>query len=250
MKMKKTFLTVLAMVFVASGVAFGQTYAWKSEDASNPILIRSLLSQTVTGSVNAASIILVNVTDSAASLTVTLTPTKTVADVVTEINAATNASGAKAYQAVCWEAVSTDTVSNKLLSATISLADRIYDTDIKWDTSSYLSYTVIPDVLVGSAPVGGYGISRILGNPGGTGNVTVNVYEDDTLLYQRVETSPVYVSPQIISGTNDTTNTAVAVVSLNLDLGNLRINSGKRGLIKVTRATTGTTGGVGGTTAR
>ena len=249
--MKKLVLIVLAMVFVAAGLAQAQSsYAWKSEDASVAIKIRMNSSDTVTGWVNGANIYLGDVTDTAAVITV---PTSnTASDVCGKINAVTNASGTRIFNAYVWEALSSDTLTNKVVTNTFTVAKN-GDTDIaKWSTAAYKNYTVIPDVPIGGKGVGGYAISRVQGNPGGTGNVTVNVYEDDTLLFQQTVDSPLYVQPQlIVNDTNAiTTNAAINTVSLGIDTGGIRIGAGKRGLIKVTRATTATTGGIGAVTTR
>jgi hypothetical protein len=239
----------IAVVFMAS-VTFGQTYAWKSEDDSSPLLVRVKNGDAVTVTASATALLVTNTTDGLASKSIVLTETKTVAEAVAEINALTNSAGTFIYEAAVWSAVSTDTISNRLLAVSaVSIAGGTFSRAVKWDTSAYLSYTVIADSAVSGTPVGAYGINKILGNPGGTGNVTVNVYEDDTLIYQRVVPSPVYLLPALTTA-NPCTNVVDAVVSLNLDVGNIRIGSGKRGLVKVTRATTATTGGIGVATTR
>lgn len=239
---KKAIAMAMVMAFVVAS-ALAQTYAWKGADASVPILIRTLTGETATGTV-AATVLNVGI-DSVATVAITLTPTKTVATVIGELNAVTNAAGKYVFEAICWEAVSSDTVSNKLLAATPSFGSA-WDSDIKWDTSTYLSYTVIPDKNVGTAPVGGYGLTRILGVPTGTGDVTVRVYEDDTEIFQQIFVSPRYELGGVLS-TDVYTN---VTVNLAVDLGNIRIGSGKRGLVKVTRASTATTGGIGAATTR
>lgn len=238
-------LALLCVAFATFGMA-GQ-YKWVSEDASCPFLIRVLTDDAISGNCTTTAFSLTNAADSAANVTVTLGPAVTVASVISSINSATNQSGQRVYKAVTWEALSTDTVSNKLVAETFTLDNHTWDNEITWDTSKYLSYCLVPDqILQSQGPIGGYGISQIVGSPGGTGNVTVRLYSDDTLQYEATFASPYYV-PTV----NYATNVAVNTVNLGdsqaqIPLGSgVWIGRGKKGLVKVTRATSATTGGIG-----
>ena len=81
--------------------------------------------------------------------------------------------------------------------------------------------------------------------PGGTGNATAAIYEDGVLIAEKVVTSPVYVfaSTLLTGGTNINTNTlgVDAVVNIDWPLG-IRSLGAKPIIVRVSRATTATTG--------
>jgi hypothetical protein len=83
---------------------------------------------------------------------------------------------------------------------------------LKIDTSTALEY----DAVSYSDTVSERWLSKIYGDPTGTGDVGVRVYIDQgsgyTLAYGKTITSPVYAFTQISSTTN--TNTAINVVSV------------------------------------
>ena len=66
--------------------------------------------------------------------------------------------------------------------------------------------------------VTGFSLASIKGQPTGTGNVTVSLYQNGVLIDQSVITSPYYVNPSSLlnGGTNLTTNTLTAVDLVNV----------------------------------
>ena len=75
--------------------------------------------------------------------------------------------------------------------------------------------------------------------------MTVNVYQDSTLIASKFYTSPIYVNPEtlLVGGTNVSTNTMGIVNAVVVDWSLGMPFSGKDAVIvRATRATTGTTG--------
>jgi len=248
---------LIVLVMLAPALVFAQGSAWRSEDDSAPFAIKVKTDDTVKAYVdNTANVFsLTNSSDTAANVSVTLTPSTDVDDIVSDIESATNSNGRYVYDAMVWEALSTDTVSNKMVAGNVTLVNHEWDVQTEWDTSACLFYSCIPDEPVSdnSAP-GGYRITGILGDPGGTGDVTVRIYQDNTLAYQATIESPVYTTPQVVNYTGTVTNVTVDQVTLGggeVNLGSgVWIGGGKRGVVKVTRGTTATTGGIGVTIGR
>ncbi len=89
-------------------------------------------------------------------------------------------------------------------------------------------------------------ITSIYGDIGGTGNITVEIYLNQTQKYQSSVVSPVYVPAANTGASNSVIQAADEVSTGILDIP-LYFNVGKDQdcLVKATRATTGTTGGIG-----
>ena len=177
------------------------------------------------------------------------------AQAVAWINSITNATGTHVLTAAPWEALTTDTLTNNLMVTTNEVIKNVWDLNrFKWDTSVVLHYDVVPDspASFNGAPAGGYALADVFGSPSGTGNVTLDVYLNDTLAYERTVTSPVYTLPATLlwGGTNVQTNTLTTDATVSLDglTGNfplIKIGGGVKCLVRATRATTATTGIIG-----
>lgn len=225
------FVSLIAAVALCAP-AFGQGYGYAGADASVPALIRYIPGDgyLVSTIVAEASVIVGVSDDTTVGGTITLTPTKTLATVLAEIEAYTNSAGLKVFDCELWEGLSADTVSNKLLAGTYVLKNQEWDTQLKWDTSTCLHYSVIPDAFVNGKPVGGYYIKGVAGDAAGTGTWVLNVYENDTTLFKY----------------NVVTNDIHHIYDANLALATpIKIGNGKRGVVRVTRGTTATTGVIG-----
>lgn len=243
--MNKLIMVILAMLLAVPIMGNAQDTASKfnTADTACPVIVKYIGSSTNNFTITANN--LTAVFDGSSS-TKSLGPTITTADVAGFLNAITNGDGHAVFKAKVWEALSTDIVTNKIRQCTNFVAGSTWDKSIfKWDTSVALTYDAICDVPNSAGmPMGAYEITGIVGDPTGTGNVTLNVYGDDTMLYQKTFTSPVYVPTDV-----GTTNTAAdAVVTLeSANFPGIWIGAGQRGLVRATRATTATTGGVGAT---
>jgi hypothetical protein len=265
MKMKRMKVFILA-VFIAM---FAIVSCWaqggigvstKTQDASNPILLKYLGTSTNRVSVIAGGSI--TVVADGLSQSLPLESTVTVSRVVGWLNSITNTSGYNLFSAIVWEALGTDSASNSLVTGTNVVSSQWDANTFFWDTSACLHYDVVPDMppqypsATGGA-MGGYTLNRIWGNPDGTGNVTVDVYLNDVLTYERVVISPVYLQPSayIWGGTNPVTNSLTAdngveISGLTGMFPGIHVGGGKRCLVRAKRATTATTGVIGANTSR
>lgn len=185
----------------------------------------------------------VTLTDDGTINTITLTAATTMETVLASIMDATNSASARNFIPEYFCTLSTDTMSNKLVQATVftDISDGKWASVLAVDTSVALTYDV---ARVGSGLSGGVKSSSaclltgLNGNLTGTGDATVDIYVDGTKMWEKVFQSPVY-------GTSDgTVFTTNAIVSLDEDL-NMYIGSGQRVHVRAARATTATTGGIG-----
>lgn len=238
--MKKAWITILALVLATFAFsAFAQDdYNWEPYDSSEAIAVKYVGSGAATITITNS---IVTVVDAGNSTAISLTPAYTIADLTAAIGACTNAAGAQNFLCKRWAAIDTDTVSNMFITATAdTLTANQWEYHAKWDTSGAKHYDVVPGHLMPDNQVqGGFLIDAVTGEPDGTGNVTLGVYEDNTLIWKQTIASPQYVSALVAA-----TNTAVNTVTLFEPLG-IRAKANKRYLVRATRASTATTGGIG-----
>jgi len=173
--------------------------------------------------------------------TITMEEADTMAELVADINAATNSSGDRNFSADYYCTLSTDVPSNKVIAASLlTISDGKQYSFLTMDTSAFKSFDVArtsADLANGIKSSSALTLTGITGVPGGTGDATISVYVDDDMKYQYSEENPVYSSSD---GSIFNTN---AIVALNLVL---ELYAGKERVhVRAARATTATTGGVG-----
>lgn len=112
---------------------------------------------------------------------------------------------------------------------------------LTWDTSDSKFYsTYIPNSSASFAPnPARKEIESIFGSVGGTGNITVNIYKNGTEVF-----TDIIVSPVTVSLTNVTDEVSPARL-LDYRTFKFGVGEGEDTMIRATRATTGTTGGLG-----
>lgn len=219
--------------------------AYKTEDSSYVMRIKYNGSDSTAAISNSA--IGVVLRDGTGITTPIIIPT-TASALLAAMEAATNSSGTKNFDVEYVNCLSGDTVSNNIITSSAtwtSLADGQWHEVLKWDTSQCLHYDACS--YGDNAPA--RWLTTIYGQPGGTGDLTLNVYLDGTEVYEKVITSPYYVFGQISTTTN--TNTAINVVNVWENLGSattygIYAAPKQRVHVRATRATTGTTGSIGG----
>lgn len=231
--------------------AFSQGSAWRGADVSAPVLVKYIGAATETVTITpTASNITVAGDSLVPSQEITIGSGGTLATVLAGLNAITNTSGALVIKAVYWEGLSTDVASNAIVATAFVLKNaNVWEKPILWDTSTHLSYNVVPDNPTASGkPYGGYRLTGIMGEATGTGDVTVGVYFDGVAAFVDTVTSPTYVK-----ALDNNTNTVNNLVSLGKEVnlgGGIIVPTGTRCLVRATRATTATTGGIGASLAR
>ena len=88
-------------------------------------------------------------------------------------------------------------------------------------------------------------IESVVGYPGGTGALTLGIYQSGVLIDEQVIASPTYVfaATLLTGGTNVNTNTLGVINDVNLNVPlNIRSLGAQPIIIRASRATTATTG--------
>lgn len=254
--MRKIMAFIMALV-VGCGFASAQqagglpgVWAYGTADATAAFRIKyngSAATATISNTVD--SIIVV---DDTVTTTIPTPAASTASTIEGLIEACTNVAGAKNYEVELWGMISTDIVSNRIVAATaVSLADGKWHTDVlKIDTSTALEY----DAVSYADNISERWLSKIYGDPAGTGDVGIKVYIDQgsgyTLAYGKTITSPIYVLAAASGTLTNNPTAADAVVSVNEAFSDnavygLRVPQKAKCLVRATRATTATTGGIG-----
>jgi hypothetical protein len=250
--MKKTNMIVSAVISLAllagSALAAGNAGSvWKAADGEYAFQIKYTPSDSdnvATVQVAAAAITFSG--QDVASGTINLTAAYKASDVVSAISALTNTAGTKCFQAMYWASIAADTVSNKLVAASATaLTSDLWTKMGAWDTSGVLHYdaatTKHPDYKLS------HRITGLMGEPSGTGALTLTVYENGVVKYLRTITSPYYTKPATENMTGTVTNVVnndVPIDGVSFGTG-IEIGAGYVGFVRASRATTATTGGIG-----
>jgi hypothetical protein len=156
----------------------------------------------------------------------------TISEIAADIAACTNSAGETVLIVDADCSLATDSTDDELLDAqTISLGSKEWG-EIVWDTSVAKFYSAyVPDDDVRGAIRSNVKIKQIYGNPLGTGDVTLSVYLDGTLSWQKL-------MPEVYAYSNNTASVSLPIV--------VDIPAQKKAIIiRATRATTATTGMIG-----
>jgi hypothetical protein len=188
--MKKA-LTVIAAVAIVFGVcisAFAGN-AWNDADTSPAIAVRYMDDAKV-GTITVAAGVVTLVDDGNTNTHTFASDGVTMASLVASITSATNSAGSRNFQAVYWNSIAADTVTNGYLIARSATAlNKEWDYGVKWDTSACLHYDAAIGVMVQTTPVNAGLINRIYGDPLGTTGSVINVYVDGEKAYQSTRTN-------------------------------------------------------------
>ncbi len=164
----------------------------------------------------------------------------TLVTVIAAINALTNTSGlAGAYRAEYWGGISTDILGTNVIVSTNTLTVRTWTKLAKFDTSTILHYGVV--VFADGAVQ--MKLNQIMGQPTGTGKITVNAYVDGTRAYEWTHPGVDYYVSSVNGSYTSNGYTANSDINVNLALsGGIAIPRGKKCVVRAIRATTATTG--------
>lgn len=257
--MKKIIIASIAVMALAAGVSFAEdinpaVIKGYAADKSPAIRVKNGFSEVVkiewAAGDSATNRVLVGSTVN------TLACDGTNADQISEaaalFAAVTNAAGQKLLTVDVDCSLNADNTSNTLANAAnqVVLQPGEWGNAVLWDTSACLFYsTYIPNTKSSGGGQTPLSLKDIFGNITGTGNITVNIYEDQTKVFEDVIVSPVYVWGAISSITNTTAADAVSSAQLlsRYQGINLPISANKDVLIRATRATSATTGFIGTT---
>ena len=240
--MKKVIGLIVAIGLIAS-IASAQVVMSKAQDKSVALRVKNGDTTTLTIQVESAGAGNITVTvggqanviDGSGSI-------DTIAEVAAAIAACTNTTLKKTLTVDANCALAADSTDAELMTATYTAAPGKW-LELLWDTSAHLSYDLyLPGGEYGS---GSYKISKITGCPVGTGDVTLGIYQDGTLIGQQIYTSPVYVNPATLldGGTNVSTNTMGVVAVVNIDWAiDMRNLGGQAVIVRAARASTADAG--------
>ena len=240
--MNKTYMKILAgvVILLALCIPVDAGSVWNAADTAAPFAIR-FTDDDVTGTIAVTSNILYLADDGNLN-TITYSDTNTMNELdemIAAINAVTNTSGDKNFEATYWAGIAADTVTNLYLeSMSTTTITRQWSYAVNWDTSVCLHYDSAVGTMVGTTPVAAGKIDHIFGDPIGTGDVTLSVYVDGSVKWSRLITSPTYVATAV-----STTNVAEASAAFDYEV-NIPVGS-QPAFVRAARATTATTGGIG-----
>ncbi len=241
--MKKV-VGLIACVLMATG-AMAQVVKAVEADKSIAFRIYNGYTGTLTLTVRGGGTQIVASVDGGCVNTITGTgDADTIAKVEAALVACTNTAGLTGLKVDSDCALADDSTDAELISFTNASIAAGEWANVYWDTSAHLSYDLYFPDNVNQAGQGAYKITKISGNPVGTGNVTLSIYLDRVLIDQRVYVSPVYVNPATwgMAATDTNAFTADNNVTIDYPLGPLRCTGAQPVLIRAARATTATTG--------
>ena len=229
----KKLLTIALIAFIGGGVFAAGGIYFDVADNAPALRVYNGGTEAVTINIYAGDNATNSVTIGSTVNTLNMSSTvDTITEVAALIRACTNSAGVAVLTVDADCSLAADSTDDELLDAqVISIASKAWG-EIVWDTSVALFYgAYVPD---GDAPKDqrtDVTIEQIYGNPIGTGAVTLSVYLDGTLSWQKL-------MPEVYAYSNDT-----ASVSLPVMVG---IPAQKKAIIiRALRATTATTGNIG-----
>lgn len=229
-------ISVLSLVGVVLAEQDGVT-TYNEEDAAPAI--RVMWTGTASTNLHAnwtSTTTTITLAEGVVSSNITLVLSKSWTNILNEINGFTNASGKSNFKAELLNAELFDTISNKVQAVSlVDIQDGKWHEFMKWDTSVSLTFDASRP-----AELGGYRVNKIYGEPNGTGNITAQAWVDGKEVYYKTIVSPVYV----YSSTGTTYVASDEVHDLDKDV-NIYVGKNQRFHLRLTRATTATTGGVG-----
>jgi hypothetical protein len=240
-------LTSAVIAFVANAIAVEPIAVWDSEDTAAIIRIKNGFNETVKVYMHAKegpNAIYVGSTSNALSLSGGTYDTVT--EVAAAFRAATNSAGRKLIEVDTDCSLLADNFTNSVITGVTNVINPgDWGTAMKWDTSACRFFqTYIPN----STTVGGVGkrsdIKRITGAIGGSGNITLNIYQNGTKVWQKTIVSPVYVLASMATNIFETTADNVGTGNIDIPL-DFPMPRDKNTLIRAARAATATTGGIG-----
>lgn len=254
MKIMMAALTVVFLGGVCLAQDSGYIRAYNSEDAAPILKVQNTGSEKVVITWTALSnvvVIIGNTTNT--TIDTGGASYDTVAELATAIAACTNSTGVKVLNVDYWCSLGTDSLTNNfaITTNTIASANHEWVTAGTWDTSTHLAFNTA--IAPSDNPLV---LQSIDGSVGGTGDITIDVYSHNRS--DKVQTkiaSWLYISPLYIldSSTAAMTNQITRADNVMPGVFNLTplvsVSRSQGILVRASRATTATTGGVGITAA-
>ncbi|MAH50017.1 hypothetical protein CMI37_29630 [Candidatus Pacearchaeota archaeon] len=241
-RMKIGVAILFGSLFTFGNLAIAQVdgSVWTAADGAAAFKIKYVGSGVGSNAITATTITLYD--DAVATAYVMGDTSTNLASLLALLNTTTNVSGTRNFRTKLWAGLAADLPSNNLVAVSlVALTPNTWTDTAKWDTSAVKRYDVVTAELIGDNVTGGEKITSIYGDLTGTGDVTLNVYDNGSSVYQQTIVSPIY---RAASDVTYLTNDVVNLENLQLGTG-IRIKQGKVGFVRAARATTATTGGIG-----
>jgi hypothetical protein len=237
-------LLVVGLTAHAGKRRYGRQF--EAEDSSPAVRVYNGFSSDLVITTGGASGSITCVVDSTTT-TITDGNWDTVADLAAQLTTISNSSSRTlAKTDTDCVAATTESTDDELMDNTAVTIKAGTWGDIVWDTSDVAHF----DVYIPGGDVGGANetklVEKILGSVGGTGNITLTGYIDGVQAWENLIVSPVYR----VGATSANTTTSEQWVADDISPGELNlpvdlgVNPSENLLIRATRATTGTTGGM------
>jgi hypothetical protein len=231
-------ITALAVMVLLAGQAVAGSIVSKAYDAGIALRVKNSFTGDLSIVVATNGEHIVITCDGNATTLTAGTSYDTISELAAGIAACTNTSGDASLTVNAEPSLAADSTDEELLDGTYTAVSGKW-LNLLWDTSAAKHYSVYLPSRTYQTGVGAYRLSRVVGEPTGTGNVTLSIYKGGTLINRKVITSPVYV----IDST--TTNaTADNTVNVDWDVG-IPFGGDEAVIVRAARATTATTGILG-----
>lgn len=247
--MKKMIRMIAVLILVASSAFAQATYTPKvstfNADGKSPVFrVKNSGNETVTITVasGADSIVVTNGT-----IVTTIVPGTgytTVSQLAAAIEAATNSAGVRTLMVDYGCSLAADTWTGVVTAAqtTISPNNRKWVDGPTWITASNKFFNAYYPAFNKGGIGNAKEVRKIHGNIGGTGNITIKGYVDGTVVFDKIIVSPIYVNSTTNGGLNASDEVGVACFDIPV---NIPVGQSEGVMFRATRATTGTTGGIG-----
>lgn len=239
-----TFMVALAAALLVTGQIWAAQIVAKAADESAALRVYNGYTGTVTIVVATNGEQVSVVCDGYTNTLTAGTSYDTITELADGIAACTNAAGTASLRVDSNPSLLADSTDDELLNGTYTAVTGKW-LELLWDTHVHLSYDLYFPSRSYQAGIGAYILEKINSVPIGTGNVTASVYKDRVLIAQKVITSPVYVNPAtwVDGDTNGYTNSFTADANVTIDwIVDLPFTGSEPVIVRVTRATTATTG--------
>ena len=158
-----------------------------------------------------------------------------ISELATAIEGCTNATGDAELTVNQEPSLAADSIDGQLLDGTYTAAAGKW-LELLWDTSECKFYSLYFPSRTYQTGTSRYTLEHVNGLPGGTGDLTMYVYQDRTLIASKFYTLPVYVLTADYA-----VNAAVSAVSLDWEL-DFPFTGQDAVIVRATRGTTATTG--------
>ena len=240
------FIVIFLTMFFVSGSLWAGPVISKVEDTSVALRVFNGYTGTVTAVVATNGEHIVVTCDGNATTLTAGSSYNTITLLAAGIEALTNAAGTASLTVDSNPSLLADSTDDELLDGTYTAVAGKW-LELLWDTSACKFYSLYFPNRSDQTGVSPYVLEKVQGLPGGTGDLTLSVYQARTLIASKFVTSPVYVLPGTLIWGTAATNTmgTVNAVTVDWDL-DIPFSGQDAVIVRAERDTAGTTGVLSG----